>query len=41
MRTADAVMTHAVELGAALPRRITAGEVVTIGIGTCGWSRGR
>jgi len=33
LRTADAVMTHAVELGAALPRRITAGEVVTIGIG--------
>jgi len=29
----DAVMTHAVELGAALPGRITAGEVVTIGIG--------
>jgi ABC-type multidrug transport system fused ATPase/permease subunit len=33
LRTADAVMTQAVELGAALPRRITAGEVVTIGIG--------
>src|SRR5882724_6125032 len=33
LRTADAVMTHAVELGAALPGRITAGEVVTIGIG--------
>jgi ABC-type multidrug transport system fused ATPase/permease subunit len=33
LRTADAVMAHAVELGAALPRRITAGEVVTIGIG--------
>jgi ABC-type multidrug transport system fused ATPase/permease subunit len=33
LRTADAVMTHAVGLGAALPRRITAGEVVTIGIG--------
>jgi ABC-type multidrug transport system fused ATPase/permease subunit len=32
MRTADAVMTHATRLGAALPRRITAGEVVTIGI---------
>lgn len=33
LRTADAVMDHAVGLGAALPRRITAGEVVTIGIG--------
>jgi ABC-type multidrug transport system fused ATPase/permease subunit len=33
LRTADAVMAQAVELGAALPRRITAGEVVTIGIG--------
>jgi ABC-type multidrug transport system fused ATPase/permease subunit len=33
LRTADAVMSHAVELGAALPGRITAGEVVTIGIG--------
>jgi ABC-type multidrug transport system fused ATPase/permease subunit len=32
-RTVDAVMTHATGLGAALPRRITAGEVVTIGIG--------
>ncbi len=32
LRTVDAVMTHAVDLGAALPRRITAGEVVTIGI---------
>jgi ABC-type multidrug transport system fused ATPase/permease subunit len=32
LRTADAIMTHAVELGAALPRRMTAGEVVTIGI---------
>jgi ABC-type multidrug transport system fused ATPase/permease subunit len=32
LRTADAVMGHAVELGAALPRRVTAGEVVTIGI---------
>jgi len=31
--TADAVMTHATRLGAALPRRMTAGEVVTIGIG--------
>jgi ABC-type multidrug transport system fused ATPase/permease subunit len=33
LRTADAVMSHAVDLGAALPRRVTAGEVVTIGIG--------
>jgi ABC-type multidrug transport system fused ATPase/permease subunit len=33
MRTADEVMAHATRLGAALPRRITAGEVVTIGIG--------
>ncbi|WP_426502354.1 ABC transporter transmembrane domain-containing protein [Dactylosporangium sp. McL0621] len=33
LRTADAVMAHGVALGAALPRRITAGEVVTIGIG--------
>jgi ABC-type multidrug transport system fused ATPase/permease subunit len=32
-RTAAAVMTHATGLGASLPRRITAGEVVTIGIG--------
>ncbi|MFI5908601.1 ABC transporter transmembrane domain-containing protein [Dactylosporangium sp. NPDC051541] len=33
LRTADAVMAHGVELGAALPGRVTAGEVVTIGIG--------
>src|ERR1700759_5432180 len=33
LRTAGAVVTHAVELGSALPRRITTGEVVTIGIG--------
>ena len=33
LRTADAVMNHAVGLGAALPGRVTAGEVVTIGIG--------
>jgi ABC-type multidrug transport system fused ATPase/permease subunit len=32
-RTIDAVLLRAVELGAALPRRITAGEVVTIGVG--------
>ncbi|MEV6633241.1 ABC transporter ATP-binding protein [Actinoplanes sp. NPDC051470] len=30
--TADLVLEHATRLGAALPRRITAGEVVTIGI---------
>jgi ABC-type transport system involved in cytochrome bd biosynthesis fused ATPase/permease subunit len=33
MRTAEAVLEQATRLGAALPRRITAGEVVTIGIG--------
>jgi ABC-type multidrug transport system fused ATPase/permease subunit len=33
LRTADEVMAHATRLGSALPRRITAGEVVTIGIG--------
>jgi ABC-type multidrug transport system fused ATPase/permease subunit len=32
MRTAGAVLAHATRLGAALPGRITAGEVVTIGI---------
>jgi ABC-type multidrug transport system fused ATPase/permease subunit len=32
MRTADAVLDHAVRLGSALPRGVTAGEVVTIGI---------
>jgi hypothetical protein len=32
LRTADLVMTHATRLGSALPRRITAGEVVTISI---------
>ena len=31
LRTADLIMTHATRLGAALPRRVTAGEVVTIG----------
>ena len=40
LRTAEAVMSHAVELGSALPRRITAGEVVTIGIGDV-WLVGR
>lgn len=38
--TADAVMAHATRLGAALPRRVTAGEVVTIGISDV-WSIGR
>src|SRR3954452_1335510 len=33
LRTADAVMAHGVALGAALPRRVTVGEVVTIGLG--------
>ena len=33
LRTADAVLVQATRLGAALPRRVTAGEVVTIGIG--------
>ncbi|GLY06732.1 MULTISPECIES: ABC transporter ATP-binding protein [Actinoplanes] len=32
LRTADLVMTHATRLGASLPRQMTAGEVVTIGI---------
>jgi ABC-type multidrug transport system fused ATPase/permease subunit len=40
MRTADLVMAHAVRLGAALPRRLTAGEVVTIGISDV-WTVGR
>ena len=40
LRTADLVMTHATRLGAALPRRITAGEVVTIGISDV-WTVGR
>jgi ABC-type bacteriocin/lantibiotic exporter with double-glycine peptidase domain len=40
LRTADLVMTHATRLGAALPRRITAGEVVTIGISDV-WTIGR
>jgi ABC-type multidrug transport system fused ATPase/permease subunit len=38
--TADLIMTHATGLGAALPRRITAGEVVTIGISDV-WTIGR
>jgi ABC-type bacteriocin/lantibiotic exporter with double-glycine peptidase domain len=40
LRTADAVMAHAIRLGAALPRRVTAGEVVTIGISDV-WTIGR
>jgi ABC-type multidrug transport system fused ATPase/permease subunit len=32
-RTVQVVVRHATRLGAALPRRVTAGEVVTIGIG--------
>lgn len=32
-RTVKVVMAHAVRLGAALPRRVGAGEVVTIGVG--------
>ncbi|GIE91386.1 ABC transporter [Actinoplanes regularis] len=40
LRTADQVLTHAARLGAALPRRITAGEVVTIGISDV-WLIGR
>jgi ABC-type multidrug transport system fused ATPase/permease subunit len=32
LRIADRVATHATRLGAALPRRVTTGEVVTIGI---------
>ncbi|MFI7540045.1 ABC transporter transmembrane domain-containing protein [Actinoplanes sp. NPDC049599] len=40
LRAADAVMTHATRLGAALPRRVTSGEVVTIGIADV-WAIGR
>jgi ABC-type multidrug transport system fused ATPase/permease subunit len=40
LRTAELVMTHATRLGAALPRRITGGEVVTIGISDV-WTIGR
>lgn len=40
MLTADLVMRHATRLGAALPRRVTAGEVVTIGISDV-WTIGR
>ncbi|MFI5934586.1 ABC transporter transmembrane domain-containing protein [Actinoplanes sp. NPDC051494] len=38
--TADSVLVHATRLGAALPRRVTAGEVVTIGISDV-WAIGR
>jgi ABC-type bacteriocin/lantibiotic exporter with double-glycine peptidase domain len=40
LRTADLVMTHATRLGSALPRRVTSGEVVTIGISDV-WTIGR
>lgn len=40
LRTAELVMAHATRLGAALPRRLTAGEVVTIGISDV-WTVGR
>ncbi|MEU8244315.1 ABC transporter ATP-binding protein [Actinoplanes missouriensis] len=38
--TADLVLEHATRLGSALPRRVTAGEVVTIGISDV-WTIGR
>ncbi|MGK5678389.1 ABC transporter transmembrane domain-containing protein [Actinoplanes sp. URMC 104] len=40
LQTAELVMAHATRLGSALPRRITAGEVVTIGISDV-WTIGR
>ncbi|GLZ02228.1 ABC transporter ATP-binding protein [Actinoplanes sp. NBRC 103695] len=40
LMTADLVLEHATRLGAALPRRLTAGEVVTIGISDV-WVVGR
>ncbi|MFI5843170.1 ABC transporter transmembrane domain-containing protein [Catenuloplanes sp. NPDC051500] len=40
LHTAELVMAHATRLGAALPRRISAGEVVTIGISDV-WTIGR
>ena len=40
LHTADLVMAHATRLGAALPRRVTSGEVVTIGISDV-WTIGR
>jgi len=40
LHTADAVLAHATRLGSALPRRVTAGEVVTIGIADV-WTIGR
>ncbi|WP_432417555.1 ABC transporter transmembrane domain-containing protein [Actinoplanes solisilvae] len=40
LQTADLVLGHATRLGSALPRRVTAGEVVTIGISDV-WTIGR
>ena len=40
LRTTDEVLAHATRLGAALPRRVTSGEVVTIGINDV-WTIGR
>jgi len=40
LQTADLVLGHATRLGSALPRRLTAGEVVTIGISDV-WTIGR
>jgi ABC-type multidrug transport system fused ATPase/permease subunit len=40
LHAADAVLTHATRLGAALPRQVTSGEVVTIGIADV-WTIGR
>ncbi len=40
LHTAEAVLAHATRLGAALPRRVTSGEVVTIGIADV-WTVGR
>ncbi len=40
LRTTDAVLSHATRLGAALPRGVTSGEVVTIGISDV-WTIGR
>lgn len=40
LRTAEAVLEHAIQLGSAMPRRVTSGEVVTIGIADV-WTVGR
>jgi len=40
LHTAEAVLAHATRLGSALPRRVTTGEVVTIGIADV-WTIGR